>query len=300
MSASPPRVTLAAVVPLHDSAEHLARSLGSIAAQTDPPEEVWLIDDRSADATREIAGRFARDHAGAGWRLLLSPTPGAGGTRNAGIAAATAEVICFLDADDHWLPGKCGRVRAQFAADPGLDVVAHEMDVRAADALDRPGRPTAHAAHWRSDQPALLQLYGRNSFYTSATAVSRVRLNEAGGFDPSIPRGQDWDLWLRLAAREGFRARVLPEVLAIYRQGAEGLSGDLRGRLEGVERILASHAAVVAERFGRAAQRRAFRRQMRYALQSAVKWSLRRGRPMAALWHAARWARQGIAQVVGG
>ena len=62
----------------------------------DTPFEVIVADDRSEDATAAIVAKFAND---VGVRLI----PGVGGNcaaaRNAGAAASSGRVLCFVDAD---------------------------------------------------------------------------------------------------------------------------------------------------------------------------------------------------------
>jgi glycosyltransferase involved in cell wall biosynthesis len=73
----------------------------------DTPFEVIVADDESEDATAEIVGRFAAD---VGVRLV----PCVGGTcaaaRNAGAAASTGRVLCFVDADTIVPESAVGRI----------------------------------------------------------------------------------------------------------------------------------------------------------------------------------------------
>jgi GT2 family glycosyltransferase len=98
------------------------------------------------------------------------------------------------------------------------------------DATRRIGRSTAMAL---TDPPMpppsrplefLIALLQRNFVFVSAT-VSRSALLRVGGFDASLARAEDYDLWLRLAAR-GYRAVRSEGVHAIYRRRRNSLSSD--------------------------------------------------------------------------
>jgi GT2 family glycosyltransferase len=85
-----------------------------------------------------------------------------------------------------------------------------------------------------------LQLLQRNFIYNSVTA-RREALLSVGGYDERLWVGEDWELWLRLAAA-GFRFVRVPQRLAVYRARARSLTSDsarlLAGRQE-VYRVVA-------------------------------------------------------------
>lgn len=65
---------LAVVACFLNEAQHLPTLLSSIAAQTQPPEQMLLIDDGSRDSSYEIAAAFAREHSWAkALRMPLKP-----------------------------------------------------------------------------------------------------------------------------------------------------------------------------------------------------------------------------------
>jgi glycosyltransferase involved in cell wall biosynthesis len=83
------------VIPAHDEAEFIGRTLSAIheAARTaGEPYEVIVVDDASVDGT----GRIAREH---GAKVLAVNHRKIAATRNAGAAMATGELLFFVDAD---------------------------------------------------------------------------------------------------------------------------------------------------------------------------------------------------------
>ena len=91
-----PRISV--VVPIYDVEAYLPDCLRSLAAQTFRDLEVVMVDDGSTDASAEIAHSFAEHDRR--FRLLRQPNAGLGAARNAGVRAATGELLAFADSDD--------------------------------------------------------------------------------------------------------------------------------------------------------------------------------------------------------
>jgi glycosyltransferase involved in cell wall biosynthesis len=83
---------LSVVVCAYQEQERLGRCLDSLVALDYPDLEVLVCDDGSTDGTLEIAREYP-------FRVLELAHGGLSAARNAGTAAATGEVVAFLDAD---------------------------------------------------------------------------------------------------------------------------------------------------------------------------------------------------------
>ncbi|HEY3122490.1 MAG TPA: glycosyltransferase [Thermoanaerobaculia bacterium] len=115
------------IIPCRNGARIVGEAVRSALAQTEPPLEVFVVDDASSDGTSEAA-------RAAGARVLRTETRrNAGGARNIGIEASRGDVFAFLDADvaapADWLE----RAGAAFENNP--DIVAVGGSVRSG----RPG-----------------------------------------------------------------------------------------------------------------------------------------------------------------
>jgi GT2 family glycosyltransferase len=95
---------ISVVIPTHERAALLARSLGSLTAQTLAPSqfEVVVVDDGSSDNTEEVCGGFAGQLA---LRYLRIENSGTSAAKNLGLFASRAALVLFFDDDDLADPG---------------------------------------------------------------------------------------------------------------------------------------------------------------------------------------------------
>lgn len=91
------------IVPVYGVEAYLEECVDSLLAQRYEDLEILLIDDASPDRCPEICDAYGRtDHR---VRVIHKPNGGAASARNAGLNAATGELICFVDSDDAVEPG---------------------------------------------------------------------------------------------------------------------------------------------------------------------------------------------------
>lgn len=213
------------IVPVHNAEAYVGEALDSILSQDYPSVEVIAVDDGSCDGTATVLARYQdRVHA------VSQPNQGAAAARNRGLALARGDYLAFLDGDDVWLPGKLTAQIAYMERHPGVDLTYGRWAEwrREADGVFRlPAEVSAlPAASWGAP-PAVVRedsgwLYHRlltGFLMTTIAVVMRRRLFERiGGFDDALPRGEDYDYWLR-ASRET-EIHKLDRVMALYRQHA--------------------------------------------------------------------------------
>jgi glycosyltransferase involved in cell wall biosynthesis len=198
----PPDVTV--VIPTHNRWDLLSSSaLPSALGQEDVEIEVIVVDDGSTDTTPEaLAGvsdprlRVLRhDHA-----------RGVASARNAGIVAARAGWIAFLDDDDVWSPRKL-RLQLDAASAAGACFV---YGGAAAVGEDR-----SWLYSLAPTEPAVLArtLLSRNVLWGGCSNVMACTelVRKLGGFDEHLFQLTDWDLWIRLT--QATRVAVCPEVV---------------------------------------------------------------------------------------
>jgi glycosyltransferase involved in cell wall biosynthesis len=189
--------TVSLVMTAWNAERFLGEALESVVAQTQPPDEVVVVDDGSTDGTAALAVSFGSRLAGL--QVLRREHEGIGSARNAGIAACTGQLVCFLDADDLWLPTKQARQLEAFAERPDLDaafcLVDEFLDESAGDRGRAVRAPKARVS----------------GALVSGAMLRRELLDRAGPFGTT--RLGEWVAWWAQVRAVGVHEHVVPEVL---------------------------------------------------------------------------------------
>jgi glycosyltransferase involved in cell wall biosynthesis len=222
---------VAAIVPVYRGA-YLADALRSVFAQTRRPDEVLVIDDGSPD---QDALSAAIAPYGSQIRLIRQPNLGAAAARNRGIEATTAEFVALLDADDEWFPDFLATQLATLQAQPDLDLVYSDGLVTGQTGLS--GQRFMQSCPSRGDVTLEGLLAQRCTVLLSAVVARRHAIVRADGFDVALRRGQDFDLWLRMA-RLGARIAFTERALVLRRVHDSNLSGTQANEQERPLRVL--------------------------------------------------------------
>lgn len=204
---------VSAIIPTYNYGRFVARAIDSVLAQSHSPLECIVVDDGSTDDTPQVLARY-----GDRIRAIRQDNRGLSAARNAGIRAARGSYIALLDADDAWKPAKIARQVAVLEAQPDVGAVGCAFEVG-----DEVAAPRAVEA--RRDGPELpgrlRRIAVRDSWVEgsgSGALLPRRVLDAVGLFDEGLRAAEDWDMWLRIAAR--YRVVNLPEVLvSISRHG---------------------------------------------------------------------------------
>lgn len=189
------RPAIAVVMPAYNRAARIGKAIESVLAQDFSDFELIVVDDGSTDGTA-VAVESYRDSR---IRLLRQPeNHGGNAARNRGIEAAVAPLISFLDSDDAFLPHKLGFVVRYFEANRNIDVLLDSF------ALIHPGqkRPDAKRVNpvLRSSAEIEQAIFTRRLYKaTPAISLRKEAAINAGLFDETLKRRQDFDLILRLA-----------------------------------------------------------------------------------------------------
>ena len=216
------------VIPTYNCAQYIAETLNSVLYQTRPPHEIIIVDDGSTDGTGDIVRSF-----GNAVQWVQQTNQGVCVARNRGLALSTGEFLCFLDHDDYWLPHKLQHQLDSFEAHPETGVVFTRFALWHPEqgSYPRPDQVAAPDDVLPPSDPAysgwiyhqfLLDCWA----LTSTAMIRREALDRCGGFDPSLPYSEDWELWLRIS-RE-FPFFKLDGISTLYRQHPQQGNRQLR------------------------------------------------------------------------
>lgn len=116
------------VVPAYNAAGVIGRCIDTVLRQTYPDFELLIIDDGSTDETAEIAAAKAAQDARI--HLIRQENAGVSSARNTGIAAASGELLCFIDCDDTVSANYLETLLALYSPGvlPVIDVVRSDRD----------------------------------------------------------------------------------------------------------------------------------------------------------------------------
>ena len=92
---------LSIIIPLYNKQAVIARTIESILSQSYINWELIIVDDGSTDGSDEVVRLYLGDQR---IRYIRKPNGGVSSARNRGIKEAKGEWICYIDADDYFLP----------------------------------------------------------------------------------------------------------------------------------------------------------------------------------------------------
>lgn len=193
------------VIPAYNSSLTLSRAIQSVLAQTFRDFEIVVVDDGSVDDTVESLAPF--------WNCIqyvYQENRGRSAARNCGISVARGRFVAFLDADDHWHPTKLEKCIPYLSANSRIGLVHSAYYAVSGGTAQIVTRGSSYC-----DSNVFSELLFRQSIGTpSCVVVTAEQLAHTGGFREDLDGTEDWDLWLRIAARS--HATYLDNPLAFY------------------------------------------------------------------------------------
>ena len=113
---------ISVLITTYNYGRFVEESIESVLSQDYPAErrEVVVVDDGSMDDTAERVKKYKGRI-----RYFRKANGGQASALNLGFAEARGEIVCLLDADDYFLPGKLARVAEAFGRDPALGMFYH-------------------------------------------------------------------------------------------------------------------------------------------------------------------------------
>lgn len=220
------------VIPTYNHAPLLQRALTTVVEQTYQNWNAIVVNNFSTDNTLEVVAAFNDPRI----QCVNFRNKGViGASRNEGIALATGKYVAFLDSDDTWFTTKleqCVEI-----LESGSDLVCHAeywIDESGKSRLVAYG-PSEAATHHNL-------IYKGNRISTSATVVRTALLKEVHGFDvaPELISTEDYDLWIRLAAKSN-KFAFISEPLGEYHRHDNNVSANIEKHLAAELALLEKH-----------------------------------------------------------
>jgi glycosyltransferase involved in cell wall biosynthesis len=172
------------------------QAIASVKQQTFPGIETIVIDDGSTDSTYEaIQRKFSTV------RIIRLDGKGPGAARNAGVFAASGEILMFLDSDDLWLPEHAQELLSLLQK--GFEVA---YGTTLTNDLINGGDFLIPDAGKGVQGDCFNDIIQWCFTVPSSVAISKTAFAATGGFlqETDLRLGEDWEFFLRLAAHYPF------------------------------------------------------------------------------------------------
>ncbi len=209
--------TVSVIVPIYNGEEDLPNLLARLMAQTYSADRVdyWLVDNGSQDRTPELLQTAAAQAAEQGIRpqsLTYADIQSSYAARNAGIAAATGEILAFTDADCYPEPTWLEELVKPFA-DPAIGLVAGGIQALPSQHwLERYAERQGTLSQENTLHHAFLP-YGQ----TANLAVRAEIFRQVGLFRPYLTTGGDADFCWRVQQQTAWQLASAPQAIIYHR-----------------------------------------------------------------------------------
>jgi len=199
----PEQSVISVIIPVYNHADELMETLVSLERQTERRFEVIVVDDGSTDGVgerlKDIRPSFPFQS------VRFDQNRGADAARNEGFRRSTGSFLLFLDADIVLEPHALKKMARELESHPAAAFVYSSFYFGWKLFRGRPFDPDA--------------LKKENFIHTS----SLLRREVFPGFDETLTKLQDWDLWLAIAERGG-KGYWIEEVLFTVKTRKQGMS----------------------------------------------------------------------------
>ncbi len=183
---------ISVIIPSYQHASTLVACLESVLSQTYAPIEIVLVDDGSNDVTAEVVKPYLNRI-----NYIYQQNRGGNRARNVGYKASKGEYVIFTDADV---------VMESTMLQTMFDQLATNSAVSFSYSAFRFG--WKHFSSYPFNAERLRQM---NYIHTT----SLMRRHAFPGFDETLKRFQDWDVWLTIVERGGSGIFICEELFKI-------------------------------------------------------------------------------------
>lgn len=185
-AAQPPLVSI--VMPTRDRLASLRIAIDSVRSQTHTNWHLIVIDDGSTDGTPDYLREIGMEDPRIS--VVLQAAAGVSAARNRGLTEAAGDYIAFLDSDNTWRPHFLEYSLAGIAA-RGVDAVHCGVVLHRDDGITR----YRGIEGTRDDL-----LHAGNFLDLNSVVIAKPAVDAVGGFDETIKRWVDYDLFLAMSA----------------------------------------------------------------------------------------------------
>ena len=184
--------TISVIIPTFNRCNLLKRALSSVLTQTVKLDEVIVIDNGSSDQTDiMVSSSFPTV------KYLVEKKRGVSAARNRGICFAQSNWVAFLDSDDTWKPNKIEKQLQLANQNKNLRLIhTNEIWYKNGKLLNQMKK------HQKSGGNIFEKSLELCCVSPSSSIIKKDVFNDYGFFDEKLEVCEDYDMWVRITAKE--------------------------------------------------------------------------------------------------
>lgn len=195
-------------MPVHGSGQFLEMAINSIISQEfQQPHELIVVLDKALPEAVAILETFSHETI----KYVESQSSGVAHAHNAGLEAASFDLIAIAHSDDISLPGRFIKQAKFLNENPTIVCVGGQMRL-----INRNGIPIGFARYLTQPKQVRKVFRHKSSIAHPAAMYRRDLALKVGGYSQSYAPAEDLDLWLRMLEL-GDMANLSEEIV-LYRQ----------------------------------------------------------------------------------
>lgn len=214
------------IMPLYNKAPYVERALKSVFAQSCTDWELIVVNDGSTDDSGVLADKFLQNKSNS--KLINQSNAGVSTARNNGVAQAQGIYLCFLDADDWWESTFLEEMKILIDDYPEAGIWGCSYNIIKGGKTRLPRNGVEPGVRGYVNYFQCYARGGEMPLWTGSVVLKKTVFEAEKGFSPVLKLGEDFHLWVRIAAHYSVVYENKP--LANYNQDV-----DLQNRAIGLK-----------------------------------------------------------------
>lgn len=215
------------IIPTFNRADTLPFAIQSVIDQSAGNWELIIVDDGSTDTSKQVMTKYLTDER---VKYFFQENAGVSAARNKGVELSRGGYIIFLDSDDRFLPGLISRLNE-------IDFTRYDLICwQVCKLID------GKSSVWKSQK--LEKIYNNitATFLAGSICYKKQVFLNAGGFDPKMSFGENYELGIRIGNLRKLKIEILNENFLFYSiQSQSRTSDSIENKLKSNKYLLSKH-----------------------------------------------------------
>lgn len=186
---------ISVIIPLYNKEKYIVDTIKNVLNQTFQSFEIIVVDDGSTDEGVYKVKQIEDFRV----KVISKDNGGVSSARNKGVEEAKFDYIAFLDADDEWENNHLENILSLIDKyNDVADVFVTNFFAKYSDSKKKVNRIDLTTGIIENYFQKILN---KPVIHTSSVAIRKTAFYEVGQFNAVLSRGEDIDLWIRLAKK---------------------------------------------------------------------------------------------------